>query len=187
MGEETIHIDKKSSLLTDAVAAVGCIDVSCCYQCGKCSTGCPVAYEMDLTPTQLIHAIQLGLKDLVYNSRTMWLCASCLTCTTYCPQGVDIAGALDSVKVLMQRDKKKPKVPDVLKFSRSFVQNLRWFGRLYELGMIGMLKLRTGKFTRDLGMGMKMLKRKKFRFFPRFTGSREVRKIIRRVKKQEKA
>ncbi len=187
MTEKAINIDKKSFLLTDTVAAVGGIDVSYCYQCGKCSTGCPVAYEMDLTPTQLMHAVQLGLKDLVYNSKTMWLCASCQTCTTYCPQGVDIAEALDTVKILMQRDRKKPKVPDVLKFSRSFVQNLKWFGRLYELGMIGMLKLRTGKFTRDMGMGMRMLKKHKFNLLPGFRGSREVRKILRRVKKQEKS
>ncbi|MHB8829737.1 MAG: 4Fe-4S dicluster domain-containing protein, partial [Syntrophales bacterium] len=80
MTEEVITIDEKSFKLGDAVAAVGGIDVSYCYQCGKCSTGCPVAYEMDLTPTQLIHAMQLGLQDIVYKSNTMWLCASCLTC-----------------------------------------------------------------------------------------------------------
>lgn len=182
---KVIDIDEKSSALTDSVAAAG-IDVSYCYQCGRCSSGCPVAYEMDLTPTQLMHAMQLGLKDLVYESNTMWMCASCLTCTAYCPQGVDIAEALNAVKIMMQRDGKKPAVPDVLKFSKSFVQNLRWFGRLYELGMIAMLKLVTLKFTQDLGMGMKMLKKRKFHLLPRFKGSWEVRKIQQRVKKQEK-
>ena len=58
--EEVIHIDEKSFAFSDVVAAVGGIDASYCYQCGKCATGCPVAYEMDLTPTQLVHAIQVG-------------------------------------------------------------------------------------------------------------------------------
>jgi len=187
MTEEVIHIDEKSFAFSDVVKMAGGIDASWCYQCGKCATGCPVAYEMDLSPTQLIHAIQLGLKDLVYNSKTMWLCASCQTCSTRCPQGVDIAEIMDTVKVLMQHDKKKSQVPDVLKFNKRFVGNLKWFGRLYELGMVGMLKLSTRKFTQDMGMGIKMLKKGKFNLFPRFKGSWAVRKIISRARKQEKA
>ena len=187
MAEDIIHIDEKSFRFSDAVAALGGIDVSYCYQCGKCATGCPVAYEMDLTPTQLMHAIQVGLKDLVYNSKTMWLCSGCQTCSTRCPQDVDIAEVLDTIKILMQRDKKKPRVPDVLKFNKRFLENLKWFGRLYELGMIAMLKLSTRKFTQDIGLGMKMLKKRKFNLYPRFRGSRVVRKIFRRVKQQEEA
>ncbi len=182
---EPIQIDEKGARLSDAVAAAGGIDVSHCYQCGKCSTGCPLAHEMDLKPTQLMHAIQLGLKDVVYNSKTMWLCASCHTCSAHCPQDVDIAEVMDTVKIMMMREKKTPKVPEVLKLSKCFVQNLKWFGRMYEMGLVGMLKLRTGKFTQDMEMGMKMLKKGKFNLLPRFTGARAVRKIIKRVRKLE--
>ena len=187
MTEEVVHIDEKSFKFSDVVVAVGGIDVSYCYQCGKCATGCPVAYEMDLTPTQLIHAIQLGLKSLVYNSKTMWLCASCQTCSTRCPQDVDIAEVMDTVKVLIQRDKKKAQVPNVLKFNKRFMGNLKWFGRMYELGMIAMLKLSTRKFTQDMSMGMKMLKKRKLSIWPKFKGGWAVRKILRRAGKQEKA
>jgi heterodisulfide reductase subunit C len=187
MIEEALHIDKKSSEFSEAVKLAGGIDVNWCMQCGKCASGCPVAYEMDFTPTQLIHAIQLGLDTLVLNSKTMWLCASCQTCSTRCPQDVDIADVMDTVKILAQREKIKPQVPNVLKFSKRFIGNLKWFGRLYELGMVVMLKLSTWNLTQDMGMGMKMLKKGKFKLFPRFNGSRAVRKILRRVKKQEKA
>jgi heterodisulfide reductase subunit C len=187
MTEEIITLKEKSFKLGEAVAAVSDIDVSFCYQCGKCSTGCPVAYAMDLTPTQLIHAMQLGLHDVVYKSNTMWLCVSCLTCSTRCPQDVDIPGAFDAVKILMERNKETPREPDVLAVTKSFAQNLRWFGRMYELGMVGVIKLRTRKFTQDLGMGMKMLKKNKFNLLPGFEGAREIRKIFRRVEKQEKA
>jgi heterodisulfide reductase subunit C len=187
MTEAVIKLDESSLKLTDVVSAVGGVDVSYCYQCGKCATGCPVAYEMDLVPSQLMHAIQLGLEDVVYKSKTMWLCAACLTCTTRCPQEIDIAEALNTIKILMHRNGKKPQVPDVLKFSKSFVQNVSWFGRIYELGMVAMLKLRTGKFTEDMAMGMKMLKKDKFNLLPRFEGGRAVHKILKRVKKQEKS
>jgi heterodisulfide reductase subunit C len=186
MTEEVLNLNERHFKLTDIVSAVGGVDVSYCYQCGKCATGCPVAYEMDLVPTQLIHAIQLGLKDLVYKSKTMWLCASCLTCSTRCPQDIDIAETMNTIKILMYRNGKQPQVPDVLKFNKSFVENLNWFGRLYELGMIAMLKLRTGKFTEDLAMGMKMLKKDKFNLLPRFEGAGAVRKILKRVNKREK-
>jgi heterodisulfide reductase subunit C len=142
---------------------------------------------MDLVPPQLMHAIQLGLKDVVYKSKTMWLCASCLTCSTRCPQDIDIAEAMNTIKILMYRKGKEPQIPDVLKFSKSFVENLNWFGRLYELGMIAMLKLRTGKFTEDMAMGIKMLKKDKFNLLPRFKGSRATHQILKRVKKREKA
>ena len=187
MPETAINLDETSFKLTDVVSALGGVDVSYCYQCGKCATGCPVAYEMDLVPAQLMHAIQLGLTDVVYKSKTMWLCASCLTCTTRCPQEIDIAEALNTIKILMYREGEKPQIPDVLKFSKSFVQNLNWFGRLYELGMIAMLKLRTGKYTEDMAMGMKMLKKDKFKLLPRFEGGRAVHKILKRSKKQEKS
>jgi heterodisulfide reductase subunit C len=184
---EAIQIDETASKLSDAVAAVGGIDVSYCYQCGKGSTGCPMAYEMDLKPSQLMHAIQLGLKDLVYNSKTMWMCASCHNCSAHCPQDVDIAEVMDTVKIMMLREKRTPKVPDVLKLSKCFVENLKWFGRMYELGMVGMLKLSTGKLTQDMAMGMKMFKKGKFNLLPGFTGAWAVRNIIKRVRKLEKS
>ena len=31
-----------------------------CYQCGKCSAGCPMAGQMDIPPTRLIRLLQLG-------------------------------------------------------------------------------------------------------------------------------
>ena len=182
---ETLHIEEKSFKFSDAVAAVGGVDVSHCYQCGKCATGCPVAYEMDLTPTELMHAIQLGLKDLVYKSKTMWLCASCLTCSVRCPQDIDIAEILDTVKIMMQRDNKKPKVPVVLKFNKTMVRNLKLFGRVHELSMAAMFKLRTVSF-KDMGMAIKMFMKGKFKIFPKIKGSRAVRRMLKRVKKQEK-
>ena len=76
-----------------------------CYQCGKCSAGCPSSFAMDLLPSQIIRMVQLGLQDEIMNSKTIWLCASCLTCSVRCPRGVDIAGIFEALRLLVTRNK----------------------------------------------------------------------------------
>jgi heterodisulfide reductase subunit C len=78
-----------------------------CYQCGKCSAGCPSSFAMDLLPSQVIRMVQLGLQDEIMDSKTVWLCASCLTCSVRCPRGVDIAAIFEALRLLVTRDKDK--------------------------------------------------------------------------------
>ncbi|MBW2005928.1 MAG: 4Fe-4S dicluster domain-containing protein [Deltaproteobacteria bacterium] len=78
-----------------------------CYQCGKCSAGCPSSFAMDLLPSQIIRLVQLGLQDEIINSKTIWLCASCLTCSVRCPRGVDLAKVFEALRLLVTRDKEK--------------------------------------------------------------------------------
>jgi heterodisulfide reductase subunit C len=174
------------SEFADVIKENSGLDVNVCYQCKKCTSGCPVAYAMDYTPTQLIHAIHLGLKELVLNSATIWLCASCETCTTRCPQEVDLVKVMDALRIMAIRAGMKPKVPQVAAFYRTGLANIRFFGRMYELGLIGMLKLSTGQFTRDMGLGIKMLRKGKLKLLPSFQGSATARRIFTRVREQEK-
>ncbi|MBI4713437.1 MAG: 4Fe-4S dicluster domain-containing protein [Planctomycetes bacterium] len=142
------------------------VNVNVCYQCRKCSAGCPMSYAMDYTPAQLIHAIRLGLKDIVLNSKTMWMCSSCQTCTTRCPQEVDIAKVMDTVKIMAVAEGVKPPVSRVHKFNRASLRNIKWFGRMYELGLIGDLKMRTFEFFKDMGLGIKMFMHGKLKIIP---------------------
>jgi heterodisulfide reductase subunit C len=174
------------SVFAEAIRGTTGLDVNVCYQCKKCTSGCPVAYAMDYTPAQLMHAIRLGLKELVLNSATIWLCASCETCTTRCPQEVDIAKVMDTLRITATSAEVKSKVPEVVAFYRSGLTNIRFFGRMYELGLIGMLKLSTGQFTKDIGLGIKMLKKGKLKLLPSFQGSSMTRKIFAKVKEREK-
>jgi len=77
--------------------------VLACYQCGKCSAGCPMVSKMDLLPNQIIRLIQLGQINDVINSKTIWLCASCFTCTARCPKGVDLAKLMEALRLLLLR------------------------------------------------------------------------------------
>jgi len=162
------------------------LDINVCYQCKKCTSGCPVAYAMDYTPTQLMHAICLGLKELALNSATIWLCASCETCTTRCPQELDLVKVMDTLRIMAVHTGIKPKVPEVAAFYRADLNSIRFFGRMYELGLIGMLKLSTGQFTKDMGLGIKMLKKGKLKLLPTFRGSSMTRRIFAKVKEREK-
>lgn len=140
-------------------------NVFLCYQCVKCSSGCPLAEAMDLLPNQVMRAVQLGDPG-VLDSKTIWLCASCQTCTTRCPQGLDIAGIMDALRIEAKQQGRPPAVPEVDKFSRLFLQNIGLLGRLYEVGLMAGLNLMTGQPLKDVGMGLEMVKRSKLKVFP---------------------
>lgn len=183
---ECVQRISSDSSLTEAILSESGQNVNLCYQCGKCAAGCPIAYEMDYKPSQLMHAIRLGMDDLVVNSKTMWLCASCETCTTRCPQEVDVAKVMDAVKITAMRRGIKPTIPEVASFYKAAMSNIRICGRMFEVGMIVALKLRTLDFFKDMGLGMKMFKKGKLKLMPSFTGARRTWKIFHRVKSIEK-
>ncbi len=70
-----------------------------CNQCGKCSAGCPVAFDIDLLPSQVMRMAQLGIED-VLESQTIWTCAACLTCVARCPKGVDLPRVMEALRLL---------------------------------------------------------------------------------------
>ena len=161
-------------------------NVNMCYQCGKCAAGCPVAYAMDYAPAQLIHAVRLGLDDIVLNSKTMWLCASCETCTTRCPQEVDIAKVMDAAKIMAVQRGVDPAIGSVRSFHQAALANIKRFGRMWEAGLIVSLKLRTGKYMKDVDLGKRMLRKGKLKVLPTFSGSRRTGRLFSRVKKAVK-
>ena len=74
-----------------------------CYQCGKCSAGCPAVSEMDILPNQIIRYAQLGFKDELLRSKSIWICASCFTCNARCPKGINIAEVIEAIREILLR------------------------------------------------------------------------------------
>ncbi len=89
--------------LIQQLQAISGETVSACYQCGKCTAGCPMASSMDLMPNQVVRLVQLGRYDQVLASRTIWQCAACLTCAGRCPKQVDPARVMDALRTLLTR------------------------------------------------------------------------------------
>jgi heterodisulfide reductase subunit C len=91
-------------------------NVFLCYHCVKCTSGCPLVEHFDLAPNQIMRAAQLGMEDTIFDSKTPWICASCQTCTTRCPQGIDIAKVMDFIVSEAIASGVKPKVPQIALF-----------------------------------------------------------------------
>ena len=74
-----------------------------CYQCGKCSAGCPSVKLMDLMPNQVIRYLQIGKPDKVLQCKTIWICASCYTCSVRCPRGIDLTRVMEAIRLIQLR------------------------------------------------------------------------------------
>src|SRR3990172_4909871 len=94
-------VQPASDFLVDVEARSG-QKVSACYQCRKCTNGCPLAFAMDVMPNQVMRMAQLGLGEELLGCKTIWICASCQTCTTRCPNDIDIAHLMDSLRQMSQ-------------------------------------------------------------------------------------
>ncbi|NLX95875.1 MAG: 4Fe-4S dicluster domain-containing protein [Rhodopirellula sp.] len=157
-----------------------------CYQCGKCSAGCPMAEHMDLLPNQLIRLIQMDRLDKAVRSEAIWQCVSCLTCSTRCPKSVDCAAILDALRQMsIQRDCVSPRHRRTVLFQRAFLDNIRRNGRLRELELVGEFKMRgffsdrsVALLLKDAMLGPKMLKRRKLHLWSRRVKDRGV---VRRI------
>lgn len=170
-----------SSQIKDVVGE----EVNLCYQCEKCTSGCPVSIEMELVPAQIMHASQLNFKRKILEANTIWLCASCETCTTRCPQGIDISKVMDALRIIARREKVKAKVPLVPAFYNLCLLSLRFVGCIYELGVAGFMRFRSGTLIKDMPIATTFIKKGKIRFFPNFRNIGKINRIIRKVKTYE--
>ncbi len=152
-----------------------------CYQCGKCSAGCPMVDYMDLAPNAVMRNVQLGLRERVLGCQTIWLCASCETCTTRCPKEVDIARVMDTLReISLKSDLANPKMKDIFYFHKLFLRSVRSNGRVFEAGMIMNYKIfRPRHLFEDMVTGMQMAAKGKLAFLPhRIKNRSEIEQIF---------
>ncbi len=150
-----------------------------CYQCMMCTAGCPVSYAMDLKPHQVVRFARMGLKDLVLKSSTIWLCASCETCATRCPNEIEVVQVMDALREAAIREGIEIPERNVLAFHKAFLKVVEKRGRLSEFGMMIRLKWATGEMfslsgraIADMWLGWRMFIRGKLKFFPKKTEDR---------------
>lgn len=169
MSSESHHAPHADTLAARVKAATG-ISLAQCYQCGKCAAGCPVAEEMDLAPCQVLRLLQYGQPK--YDEKAMrcagiWLCLSCETCSTRCPQEVEIPRIMDVVRrEALRLGLAHPKSRDILAFHQSFLDSIEQHGRLFEVGLVRSYKLKTGHFLKDVMLAPKMFLKGKLGLTP---------------------
>ena len=162
--------------------------ISTCYQCEKCSNGCPMTFAMDIAPHQVMHSICLGKTDEVINSDTIWVCASCETCTTRCPNEIDIAHVMDTLRKLSIKKGVKTAHHQAPIFHNSFLNNVKMLGRMHEISMAVDFSLRAEGLRgllKQTGLGLNMLRKGKMKIIPeRLSAGSEVRTIFRNAERK---
>jgi heterodisulfide reductase subunit C len=147
------HIASAARASAVAVDPLASLPVGDCYQCGKCTAGCPVADRMDPAPNQIVRLVQLGRVDAAVRSGSIWECVSCQTCTTRCPKSVDCAAVMDALRQMAFQSGVAPaSALRTVLFQKAFLQNIRRNGRLNELELIAAFK--TTAFLRDFSVGL---------------------------------
>ena len=161
------------------------IDVKKCYQCGKCTAGCPVAYEMDYMPNQIIRFVQLGLKHEALTSRTIWLCASCITCSTRCPKEVKIAELMDVLREMaLEEGVANPMEKNITTFHEAFLNSVKKHGRISEFWMLSEYKRKRPKTAlQDIAIGPQLMMKGKLSLTPHdIKGKDSIKRIFEKLK-----
>ena len=129
-----------------------------CYQCKRCTSGCPVAPYAGMHPAQVMRAVQLGQLDMIFEDKFIWLCTGCETCTTRCPQGIDIASVMDELKIIARAEGKlHPDAPSAAMLKLNYDSFVRW-GRMWEVELITLDVLKRPKSAMQwMSLGPKML------------------------------
>jgi len=76
-----------------------------CFQCIRCTSGCPSMKMLELKPHEIVSLVKLGFVEEVIDSGIIWTCTQCLTCKERCPQEVapvDLILALRNLAVEME-------------------------------------------------------------------------------------
>ncbi len=182
MSQQVIRLNEFSSELLSEIGASG-ISPQDCYQCGRCSSGCPIQPHFDIKTMEVVKLAALGIEQPIMTSHAIWLCAGCETCTTRCPNEIDIAGLMDLLRQYSIRKKYAPAEPRIATFHRTYLDVIRHWGRIFEVELFATYKLRSRDLFSDLGMGMKMFFQGKLGLRPhRIKDQAALRRIFREAR-----
>jgi len=152
-----------------------------CYACSKCTSGCPVTKHMDFSPSLIVKWLSLGQIDKVLKSKAIWICSSCQTCYSRCPFEINIPHIIDLLKEYASKNGLAYRERPIRLFHNIFLFNIKRFGRIYEIGLIGIWKTFSGKWFSDLGFGAKMFSKGKLPVFPeRVKAGKQLKKLFKK-------
>ena len=160
------------------------VPIQRCYHCRKCTAGCPMASAMEHNPNRVIRMIQMDRQEEVLASATIWLCVSCETCITRCPNEVDIARMMDVLRQMAIETGVGAKEKNILRFHEAFLANIRMGGRINEPTLMVHYKLKSGDLFSDMAMGLDMFRKGKLSLIsPRTKDMRSVRRIFEKTRR----
>lgn len=162
-------------------------NLSACYQCGNCTAGCPGAQVYDRQVSQIMRAVQMGLKDEALKNRSLWLCLSCSTCSARCPNNIDVAAVMETLRMMARREGLVQDRP-IESFWKAFLDTVHATGRSYELGVMADYMGRTLRGWGNLEIAPMALRKNKMPFIPSVIhGREEVARIFKRYEEKTRS
>ena len=165
-------------------------NISACYQCERCTNACPVSYYMDVKPHQVIRHVQLGWREQLLGSSTIWVCLSCEMCSTYCPNDVAVATVINHLRNMAFHSSIAPKERLLAVFHQTFLEELQRYGRVNEFWLMnafnrkpGVLreKIKSGMLKEELSLGWALWRKGKLQLIPRRSKAiEEIKAVYRR-------
>jgi heterodisulfide reductase subunit C len=137
-----------------------------CWHCGSCSAGCPFFTAMDFSPNRILRLIQLGLRKEALESSTIWICVGCHTCSIQCPMAIDMSAIMDAMRQIALLENVTIAEPGILAFHKEVLDSISKYGRTHKLEIMFRYKLKQGDFLTDVGVGLKMLAKRKLDLMP---------------------
>jgi len=137
------------------------VDLASCSECGACTDVCPVASRMDVPPAELMARLKggAGQESLVYASP--WVCTDCRRCSVSCPVGIDVARAMEGLRLLARETGEAPADSPIVHFHAAFMDEIAQRGRLHELSLLWRLRHRLGDRRGRLALAAVLLKKGK--------------------------
>lgn len=161
-----IELDDDHGCFCDQVQEESGVDFNACLQCKTCANGCPFVSGMDFPPNAVIRLIQMGMEAEALKSSTIWVCVGCNTCSSGCPMAIDIPAIMDVLRHKALEKGIKVAEPDILSFHNQVMHTVEKYGRTHKLEIMMRYKLATMDLLSDMGMGLKMLQKRKLDLTP---------------------
>jgi len=179
----TLAKDKNTEALIRQVQDISGVDLSVCYQCKRCTSGCPVSDMTQSGPAEIIRRLHLNAGHELLESDILWMCVSCETCSARCPMDINIAAVMDALRRLAVQKGAAPQEGNVPLFNRAFLKTVELFGRSYDIAMIAAYKMGSRKLMNDTEKFPTMLKKGKIALLPpRGADKATVRRIFKKTK-----
>jgi len=184
----TIKKDKRVKGLLRRIADMTGADLGVCYQCKRCTSGCPVSKLAASGPAEMMRRLHLNAGDELLDSDIIWTCVSCETCSARCPMGIDVAAVMDAMRTLAREKRAARQKGNVPLFNLAFLQSVRLFGRSYDIAMITAYKLGTLKLMNDTDKFPAMLRKRKIALLPPLGADRKTtRRIFKKARQRKEA
>jgi len=164
--EDLTHDNLRDLEFSKEVIRRSGINLNACWHCLCCTGGCPFYHAMDMAPNAVIRLVQLGFKEEVLRCSTIWMCVGCHTCSSECPQAIDMSAIMDALRQIAIEEGVPVAEPDILNFHNEVLKSIDRHGRTHKLEIMLRYKAKKLDLFSDINVGLRMLAKRKLDLRP---------------------